>query len=61
MDHLISTMGAYMADKKSVSLRATAYKKPVIEPKVQKIEKQAKPKTTTKVAAKTKKTAKKHK
>lgn len=61
MDHLISTMGAYMADKKSVSLRATAYKKPVIEPKVQKIEKQVKPKTTTKVASKTKKTAKKHK
>lgn len=60
MDHLISTMGAYMANKRSVTLRAATYKKPVIESNIKKIEK-SKPKTTTKVAVKSKKTTQKKK
>lgn len=59
MDQLISIMGAYMASKRSVTLRATAYKKPVIAPKQKPAAKTAQSTLTgTKAAAKSKKTNK---
>ena len=56
MDQLIGIMGAYMASKRSVTLRATAYKKPIITPQPKPVVKPVKStKTTSKAATKSKK------
>jgi len=61
MDNFVSIMGSYMADKRSVSLRPTAYKKPLIALSVKKLVTPQKTPGTNRAASQNKRVTSKNK